>query len=298
MGYAKIYDELLDSSVWEEDYATRIVWTALLVMADRDGNVRARALGIAKRAGVKLEEAKKALAIFLAPDPNSKSTVAEGRRMVETSTGYLVINYEAYRDRMSDEERKEAGQERTRRWRERKEAKRLEAERVAAEIQGRDVTNVTVTRGDACDTSGSGSGSGSSSGSTQLQAPGLSANDCSRQGSETIQIQPADGEFGEFDPKVSWGMTREMWESAGKHPAETSFTPAKGVFDKRINAGNWAAFSQAVNWAVRESLARGERNWLGYLYTFIEEEKWKRQEPPINARTIDAVQTPTLNIDI
>ena len=106
MAYTKLFSSLLSSSVWAEPLATRVVWIAMLAMADRDGVVTARAPGIAKMAGVTRAECDKALACFAKPDPHSRTQDNEGRRAVETADGWQLLNYEAYRDRQTVEERR------------------------------------------------------------------------------------------------------------------------------------------------------------------------------------------------
>lgn len=79
----------------------------MLAMADRVGRVWASVPGLANRARVPIEDARIAIATFLAPDPDSRSPEEEGRRIREIDGGWQLINHAKYRERRDDEERRE-----------------------------------------------------------------------------------------------------------------------------------------------------------------------------------------------
>ena len=56
MQFTKLFNSILDSTIWQEPPATKLVWITLLAMSDRNGDVHASIPGLAKRAGVTLEE--------------------------------------------------------------------------------------------------------------------------------------------------------------------------------------------------------------------------------------------------
>lgn len=97
-GFVKLYGSILDSSIWSETTTTRILWITLLAMADGDGQVSASVGGLARRAQVPREDVEAALAVLLAPDPDDRSGVEEGRRLRVISRGWQIINHRAYRD--------------------------------------------------------------------------------------------------------------------------------------------------------------------------------------------------------
>lgn len=123
MAYVKLFESILASTIWAEPTDTRIVWVTMLAMADRDGNVQASVPGLAHFARVSEGACKEALASFMRPDKNSRTKTNEGRRIVEVDGGWLVLNYEEYRDRLDYEERKEKDRLRQQRKRERDAAK-------------------------------------------------------------------------------------------------------------------------------------------------------------------------------
>jgi hypothetical protein len=97
-GYAKIYESILDSSVWSEAAATRLVWITMLAMADQDGHVEASLGGLARRANVTREECEQALAVLSNPDPDDKSGVDDGRRIQKVERGWSITNHRRYRE--------------------------------------------------------------------------------------------------------------------------------------------------------------------------------------------------------
>ena len=111
----KIYQSILDSSVWSESQSTRLVWITMLTMADWDGRVFASVDGIARRAVVSIDEATEALAVLSSPDANDRSGVEEGRRIVQIERGWRVINHSYYRDLRTEKQVKTA--ERVAAWR-------------------------------------------------------------------------------------------------------------------------------------------------------------------------------------
>lgn len=133
-GYVKIYESILDSSVWAEPATTRCVWLALLAMVDAEGRVEASPSGLARRANVTLAECRKATDTLEAPDLESKSPEWGGRRIEKVEGGWVILNYKKYRDRRSPKQIADA--KRQQKWRE-------------DHPRGRDVTECDVTPGHA-----------------------------------------------------------------------------------------------------------------------------------------------------
>lgn len=107
MTFTKLFNTILDSTVWQEGLETRVVWITLLAMADKFGEVQASVPGLARRAGVSLEECKAALAKFLGPDEYSRSRDHDGRRIEEIEGGWRLLNHAYYRGLESLSERRE-----------------------------------------------------------------------------------------------------------------------------------------------------------------------------------------------
>jgi hypothetical protein len=105
--YVKLFQKILDSTVWLEDDRTRLVWITLLAMCDEDGVVDAPVAAIANRARVDLGSCELAMEKFMGPDPHSRTPEHEGRRVAKVEGGWLILNHKKYRDMMSLEHRRE-----------------------------------------------------------------------------------------------------------------------------------------------------------------------------------------------
>jgi len=97
MAFVKLDTGILDSSLWVEDAATRIVFITMLAMSDPEGLCAATAPGIARRANLPLGQVRKALAELEGPDPESRTLDHEGRRIERVDGGYMIFNYAKYR---------------------------------------------------------------------------------------------------------------------------------------------------------------------------------------------------------
>lgn len=96
-GFTKLAAKIVNSSIWGESHATRIVWVTMLAMADAGGVVLASAGGLANAARVTESEAKLALMCFLSPDKDSSDPDHEGRRIEVIVGGWRLLNYRKYR---------------------------------------------------------------------------------------------------------------------------------------------------------------------------------------------------------
>lgn len=106
-GYTKLFESILDSTIWGESAETRVVWITMLAMRNRNHMVEASLPGLAHRARVPLEAAEKAVKKFLAPDHFSRSKEHDGRRIKSVDGGWLILNGEKYRQKMNEAERRE-----------------------------------------------------------------------------------------------------------------------------------------------------------------------------------------------
>ena len=119
-GFTKLWSEITDSSIWNEDDKTRIVWVTMLARMGPDSMVRASVGGLAHLARVKKEDCEKALEVLSSPDSDSRSHEFEGRRIEHIEGGFLVLNGGKYRDARSQDERREYMREYMQEYRRRK----------------------------------------------------------------------------------------------------------------------------------------------------------------------------------
>jgi hypothetical protein len=107
IGYTKLFQSLVTSSIWQESDETRIVWITILALTDRDGKVDASIPGLANVAKVSLEKTVEAINKLEGPDPYSRSPEYNGRRIEKCDGGWVVLNHSKYRDRMTERDRRE-----------------------------------------------------------------------------------------------------------------------------------------------------------------------------------------------
>jgi hypothetical protein len=107
MQFTKLFNSILDSTIWQEPLETKIVWITMLAMVDRSGEVHASVPGLAKRAGVTIEQCEFALQCLRSPDQYSRTQDHEGRRIKDIDGGWELLNHGKYRALLSAEERRE-----------------------------------------------------------------------------------------------------------------------------------------------------------------------------------------------
>ena len=121
--YVKLFDDLLDSTIWmEKDHIVR-VWLTLLLLSNSEGFVEMPIPALASRARVGLDECAEAIARLEAPDPYSRTGIEEGRRIIKITdekTLWKIVNFEYYRALRSAEQKREYQKRYMREYRERK----------------------------------------------------------------------------------------------------------------------------------------------------------------------------------
>jgi len=120
MAYTKLFSSIVTSTIWSESDRTRIVWITMMAICDKNGEVQGSIPGLARIAGVPVEDCRAAIATFLAPDPDSRTKDDEGRRIEEIDGGWILLNYRKYREMASGEDRLRSAAERQARARARK----------------------------------------------------------------------------------------------------------------------------------------------------------------------------------
>jgi hypothetical protein len=118
-GYVKLFSDIVESSIWDQDSDTCKVWITLLALSDADGYVRGSEGWLASKARVSEEKCRLALQSFHRPDDRSRTKDNDGKRIETLEDGWLILNYLAFRDRLSADARASSSRERVRRHRER-----------------------------------------------------------------------------------------------------------------------------------------------------------------------------------
>lgn len=96
------------------------------------------------------------------------------------------------------------------------------------------------------------------------------------------------GDYPSFDEKA-WINTLGCWESAGPWKSENGqfegLQGAKKLFLHKINESNWMEFIRGMDLFINQ-FAGKDRKYMGTLYTFIFEEKWKDVVAPIVTKQV------------
>lgn len=107
--FAKVFAQIFDSSI-AEDYKVRLVFEDMLKLADVDGVVDMTPEAISRRTNVPLEIVKAGIAALEQPDTRSRSSEHEGRRIARLDEhrdwGWVIVNYDKYRQMRDETDRK------------------------------------------------------------------------------------------------------------------------------------------------------------------------------------------------
>lgn len=140
-GYAKLFGDIVDSSIWNEEPEICKVFVTMLALCDRDGYIRGSPGWLADKAKVRLDVCERSLKKFEAPDPTSRTPDNDGRRIERLPDGWLILNYIAFRDRLTDDQRHSSSRDRVRKHRET--YKMLQGNNLNQNTMLHDVTRVT-----------------------------------------------------------------------------------------------------------------------------------------------------------
>lgn len=97
----KVFDSLLTSSIWCADDTTLRVWIALLLSADKQGRVEGSLPGFASLCRINPERLGEIMEFLRSPDPYSRTTTNEGRRIEDIPGGWRILNFQDYQSKGS-----------------------------------------------------------------------------------------------------------------------------------------------------------------------------------------------------
>lgn len=104
MNWTPLFDEIIESSVWELPDHVRLAWIAILAKKDwRTQEIRMNSHRLSKWAKISEDKATDAIDVLSSPDPLTLSQEHEGRRIlrVDDST-WKVVNGEVYKQRIKE----------------------------------------------------------------------------------------------------------------------------------------------------------------------------------------------------
>lgn len=99
MGFTKLDERIIKSSIMAEDSDTFKIWITLLACCGPDGVADVSAPALAGICHLPMRTVEKALRKLRAPDRHSRSKECGGARIKQVEAGYFVVNYAKYRER-------------------------------------------------------------------------------------------------------------------------------------------------------------------------------------------------------
>lgn len=121
--FVKVFDQILDSSI-AENYELRHFFEDMLKLADKGGAVDMTPEAISRRINLPLEKVVLFLGMLQETDAKSRSRGHDGRRLIPLDShrdwGWLIVNYEHYRNIRNQEERRAYNRDAQRKFRENK----------------------------------------------------------------------------------------------------------------------------------------------------------------------------------
>jgi len=98
MGFTKLDERILQSSIMAESAITFKVWIALLAACRESGIAYVSSVYLSSICHLPLSRVEDSLKKLEGPDEHSRSLADDGRRIRRVDGGYEIINYTVYRD--------------------------------------------------------------------------------------------------------------------------------------------------------------------------------------------------------
>jgi hypothetical protein len=118
--YAKVFAQIFDSSI-ANDYKLRHFFMDLLVLADSDGVVDMTHEAVSARTRIPIEDVITFISQLESPDLKSRTPDHEGRRLIRLDDhrdwGWLIVNYQTFRETATELQRREKTKARVRKHR-------------------------------------------------------------------------------------------------------------------------------------------------------------------------------------
>jgi len=116
MAFAKLDSGIINSSIWEEPLATRVLWVTMLAMKDENGFVSAAKSGLRRAANISENDFEIAIKSLESKDDDSRTKDYDGKRIKSVEGGWIILNDDKYR--MHSLKQKEQARERVKKYRE------------------------------------------------------------------------------------------------------------------------------------------------------------------------------------
>lgn len=110
--YGKLFAQMYDGTLGTKGpWQALVTFQQMIILADKSGVVDMTAEALARRTTIPVDIITTGLAELEQPDPDSRSSEEEGRRILrldpDRSWGWRIVNYDHYRKIRTEEERRE-----------------------------------------------------------------------------------------------------------------------------------------------------------------------------------------------
>lgn len=117
--WCPLWSGIVESSLWDEDDITIKVFITMLALKDSDHVCRATIYQLAKKTGKTQAQIMEAIRILSEPDARRQDHQEfEGRRIEAVEEGWLILNGEKYRQKVSEEMTRARNRRAQAKWRE------------------------------------------------------------------------------------------------------------------------------------------------------------------------------------
>jgi hypothetical protein len=136
--FAKLFVSMYDGTLCA-NWKALVTFQQMLILCDREGFIDMTPQAIAARTGIPLEIITEGIEVLEKPDPHSRTSTLEGRRIERLDDsrpwGWQVINYPKYRGIIAAEDKREADRQRI--------ANKRAKEKAAGQTDGAGAENAT-----------------------------------------------------------------------------------------------------------------------------------------------------------
>lgn len=210
--YGKLFSSMYDGSLYG-NWKAMVTFQQMIILCGPDGVIDMTPHALAARTGIPLDIIQEGIAVLEAPDPYSRSTENDGRRIERMDGhrpwGWLIVNYAKYRRMVDAEEKREADRIRI--------AAKRAAERAAKDGKERHVAdNATVA-----EKSQSVADVAQAEAEVEVKRERGRATRSPRAQRLTIETLPAEWETycrtkrPDLDPAAAWENFRDYWTANG-----------------------------------------------------------------------------------